>query len=142
LLLLAWAGWWHFGWRPTQARQERRVIPLELSQQIESPSEPPPVETALEVLPSSAPSAAVVASDPEGELERDPAAALRRARTARPSTEIEAQRLKMLEVRALVKLDRIAEARDETGNYYSRWPAGPDVALLQGLTGLHPTPSR
>ena len=52
----------------------------------------------------------------------------------------EAQREKVEQVRELVRLGRIGEARTEAGRYYQRWPDGPDVASLEQLTGLHPVP--
>ena len=75
-------------------------------------------------------------------VSRDPELALARISATTPTSDADAQRLKVLEVRALVALRRIGSARSQAAAYYSRWPDGPDVALLERLTGRHPTPPR
>jgi hypothetical protein len=95
-------------------------------------SEPEPVTTNS--VPSSVPSL----GDVEGLLERDPEAALAGLARVSPATTFEAQRQKLLEVRALVRLRRIGSARTQAGVYYERWPDGPDIAELVRLTGRHP----
>jgi hypothetical protein len=75
-------------------------------------------------------------------VDRDPASALTKIQSIVPEQEAVAQKLVALEVKALVKLGRIGAARSRAGVYYQRWPDGPEVAALESLTGLHPTPSR
>ena len=58
---------------------------------------------------------------------------------ALPRGEREAQRLKLLEVQALVKSGQIGSARARARDYFERWPNGPDIAALEQLTGAHPT---
>ena len=52
----------------------------------------------------------------------------------------EAQRQRVLEIRALVAGRQIDKARAEAAAYYETWPDGPDVAELERLTGVHPKP--
>ena len=55
-----------------------------------------------------------------------------------PHNEREAQRLWVLEVRALIAQDRLGAARDRARDYLERWPNGPDTAALEALTGVKP----
>jgi hypothetical protein len=76
----------------------------------------------------------------ESLVERAPEAALQRLKASVPRDDSEAQRYGVYEVRALTKLQRIGEARAKAETYFERWPSGPDIVYLQGLTGAHPTP--
>ncbi|HWP04365.1 MAG TPA: hypothetical protein VNN72_01425 [Polyangiaceae bacterium] len=78
----------------------------------------------------------------EGELAAHPDQVLRRLADALPRGEREAQRLSLLEVRALVLRGEIGPARTKARGYFERWPAGPDTAALEQLTGAHPTADR
>ena len=55
-----------------------------------------------------------------------------------PRNEREAQRLWVIEVRALVAQARLGAARDRARDYFERWPNGPDTATLVALTGVQP----
>lgn len=57
-----------------------------------------------------------------------------------PRNERDAQRLRALEVRALVKEGRLGAARERVRDYVERWPAGPDAKELEALTGLPAKP--
>lgn len=61
---------------------------------------------------------------------------------ALPQGEREAQRLKVMEVEALVRSGRVGSARAQAAAYYERWPGGPDTAALEALTGAHPRVDR
>jgi hypothetical protein len=74
----------------------------------------------------------------ENELAAHPDQVLRRLADALPRGEREAQRLTLLEVRALVARGEIGSARAKAGAYFERWPTGPDAAVLEQLTGAHP----
>jgi hypothetical protein len=67
------------------------------------------------------------------------AEALRSIAGALPHTDLEAQRLRLIEVRALLAQGRPGAARARAYDYFDRWPDGPDVAALEALTGAHPT---
>ncbi|HEX5100416.1 MAG TPA: hypothetical protein VFV94_12990 [Polyangiaceae bacterium] len=75
----------------------------------------------------------------ESELAAHPDQVLRRLADALPRGEREAQRLTLLEVRALVARGEIGTARAKARGYFERWPGGPDTATLEQLTGAHPT---
>jgi hypothetical protein len=72
------------------------------------------------------------------QLAEDPDAVLRSLTRVLPKGEREAQKLKLLEVQALVKNGRIGAARGRASEYFERWPHGPDTATLEALTGAHP----
>ncbi len=55
-----------------------------------------------------------------------------------PHSEREAQRLWVLEGRALVAQERLGAAQDRARDYFERWPNGPDTAALTALTGVKP----
>jgi hypothetical protein len=107
--------------------------------------------TALENAPvahepqQAAPGAAAPSSstlDParlEHALDDDPQEVLRQIANALPHNERDAQRLRLLEVRALVRQGKVGLARTRAQDYFERWPGGPDVAALELLTGAHPT---
>ena len=59
-----------------------------------------------------------------------------------PHNEREAQRLWVIEVRALIAQARLGAARDRARDYFERWPNGPDTATLVALTGVQPPRSR
>jgi hypothetical protein len=71
-------------------------------------------------------------------IERTPEAALQQLKVVVPGDEPEAQRFGVYEVRALTKLQRMGEAHARAEAYFERWPTGPDIVYLQGLTGAHP----
>ena len=54
-----------------------------------------------------------------------------------PRSEREAQRLRVIEVRGLVKEERLGAAQARARDYFERWPDGPDTAALEALTGVH-----
>ena len=54
-----------------------------------------------------------------------------------PHGDREAQQLRVIEVRALVKQDRLGAAQERARAYFERWPNGPDTAALEALTGVH-----
>lgn len=89
---------------------------------------------------SSSPSSPGVGNDWERLLDTSPDEILRAIQKAEAHDEREEQRFKLYEVRALVKLQRIDDAKALAVLYYERWPAGPDVATLQNLTGAQPAP--
>jgi hypothetical protein len=72
-------------------------------------------------------------------VQAEPEEALQRLARVLPHSEHEAQRLKVIEVHALVKEGKIGAARGRAQEYFARWPAGPDTAGLEQLTGAHPT---
>ena len=72
---------------------------------------------------------------PADQLARDVVGAL-------PQGEREAQRLKVMEVEALVRSGRVGSARAQAAAYFERWPGGPDTAALEALTGAHPRVDR
>lgn len=80
--------------------------------------------------------------DLEAELAAHPDQVLRRLADALPRGEREAQRLTVLEIRALVARGEIGSARTKARGYFERWPGGPDMAVLEQLTGAHPTADR
>ena len=88
-------------------------------------------------LPSAAPVGVDLAAV-EPLVTSDPEAALIALRELSPRDESEAQRQKVLEIRALVGLQRIGSARTQARVYYDRWPNGPHTAALERLTGRHP----
>jgi hypothetical protein len=59
-----------------------------------------------------------------------------------PHNDRDAQRLKAVEIRALVTQGRLGTARFEARDYFERWPGGPDTADIEELTGIHPEPRR
>ncbi len=69
----------------------------------------------------------------------DPEEAFQRLARSLPRTDREAQRLKVVEVRALVAQGKLDAARGRARDYFERWPDGPDIATLEQLTGAHPT---
>ncbi len=71
----------------------------------------------------------------------DPEAALQSVANALPSAGAGAQRLHVLEVRALVAQGKLGAAKARAADYFARWPRGPDTAALEALTGAHPTAS-
>ena len=66
---------------------------------------------------------------------------MQRLAEALPRTERDAQRLKLVEVQALVAQGKVGAARGRAQDYFQRWPNGPDIATLEQLTGAHPTGS-
>lgn len=101
---------------------------------------PPPHQPPQAVPTAAAPS--VSAMDParlEHALDEDPQEVLRQIAKALPHNERDAQRLRLLEVRALVRQGKLGLARTRAQDYFERWPGGPDVAALELLTGAHPT---
>jgi hypothetical protein len=114
------------------------------------PASEPPVASAREVAAprrtatktSSSAAAAEPALDAQ-ELEElakaNPEEALVRLARSLPRTERDAQRLKLVEVRALLAQGKIGAARGRAHDYFERWPNGPDIATLQQLTGAHPS---
>jgi len=74
----------------------------------------------------------------QAELADDPDAVLRSLTRVLPKGERDAQKLKVLEVQALVKNGQIGTARGRASDYFERWPNGPDTATLEALTGAHP----
>jgi len=95
--------------------------------------------------PQAAPGAAAPSPSPvdsahlEHALDDDPEEVLRQIAKALPHDERDAQRLRLLEVRALVRQGKVGLARTRAKDYFERWPGGPDVAALELLTGAHPT---
>jgi hypothetical protein len=101
---------------------------------------PRPAESeATPAAPSSGHPATPSVADLEAELAADPDAVVRSLTRALPRGEREAQRLKVLEVQALVKTGQIGTARARARDYFERWPNGPDTATLEQLTGAHPS---
>jgi len=104
-----------------------------------APSEPPPAEPErVGTAGSSGHSTSPSLSELEAELANDPSAVLRNITRALPRGEREAQRLKLLEVQALVKNGQVGSARARASDYFERWPNGPDIAAIEQLTGAHP----
>ena len=95
--------------------------------------------------PSAAEAQAVARTPPNDprELARiiqaDPDEAARMVANALPRSESDAQRLKAVEIRALVTQGKVGAARARAQDYFERWPGGPDTAALEELTGAHPT---
>jgi hypothetical protein len=85
---------------------------------------------------SGPPSAAEVASLMAGE----PEVTLHSIAGLLPHDERQAQRLKTLEIRALVQQGRLPLARERAREYFERWPGGPETAALEALTDVHPGP--
>jgi len=81
-------------------------------------------------------------SNPHASLPVDPEAALQSVANALPSAGAGAQRLHVLEVRALVAQGKLAAAKARAADYFARWPNGPDTSTLEALTGAHPVASR
>jgi hypothetical protein len=71
-------------------------------------------------------------------LVRDPEALLVWLERSPTGTTAEEQAKKVLQIRALVALQRVGSARTEAGAYYRQWPDGPHTAALVRLTGRHP----
>ena len=65
---------------------------------------------------------------------------MQRLAQALPHTERDAQRLKLVELQALVAQGKVGAARGRAHEYFERWPNGPDIATIEQLTGAHPTP--
>ncbi len=98
--------------------------------------------------PSAAPFGSVLTPDKASRLSiaelealvaKDPAAALLGFDTRTAKNDAEAERLAVIEVKALVGIGRMGPARARAAAYYERWPDGPDIAELERLTGQHPT---
>jgi hypothetical protein len=112
-------------------------------------SEPPDVESRPSAehpsaLPEKPLTPAAAARDPDAVArlaEADPDQAARLVASALPHGEQQAQALAVLEIRALVRQGKLGSARARAGDYYERWPEGPDTAVLEHLTGAHPTRS-
>jgi hypothetical protein len=92
------------------------------------------------VVPSvrSTPEAAPEPKELAGIVKDDPDEAARLVAGALPKTDSAAQRLEVLEIRALVTQGKLGQARARASSYFARWPAGPDVLILEQLTGAHP----
>ena len=56
-----------------------------------------------------------------------------------PANAREAQRMKVQEIHAWVRAERVGTARAKAAEYYEKWPDGPDIAELERLTGAHPS---
>jgi predicted lipid-binding transport protein (Tim44 family) len=124
-----------------------RAPEIELERPVQAePAAPVGPAAAAPVAPAVAEQPAATAKLDQSEMDQllvqDPSAALAKVMAATPADDAEAQRLRLLEVRALVALKEISSARAQAQDYYQRWPDGPDVAYLERLTGLHPTPPR
>jgi hypothetical protein len=106
-------------------------------------------ESALDNVPAprpvANPSGSAAAWPPSinaDELDRlvaaDPEEAILRVARSLPRTDRDAQRLKLVEVRALVAQGKLDAARGRAREYFERWPDGPDIGTLEQLTGAHP----
>jgi hypothetical protein len=106
------------------------------------------MESALDNVPPprpvARPSASGAAWPPPvnaDELDRlvaaDPEEAILRLARSLPRSERDAQRLKLVEVRALVAQGKLDAARGRAHEYFERWPDAPDIATLEQLTGAH-----
>lgn len=102
-----------------------------------APAEPP-LAASPRPTPSSSLGTAPNVETLEAELAEDPDAVVRNLTRALPKGEREAQKLKVLEVQALVKSGRLDAARRRARDYFERWPNGPDAATLEALTGVRP----
>jgi hypothetical protein len=102
----------------------------------EHPSAPPVLAA-----PSASASASLSAAEIEGLMAGKPEETLHSVAGLLPHNERDAQRLKALEVRALVERGRLRQAQERARDYFERWPGGPDTATLEELTGVHPAPA-
>lgn len=113
---------------PVRALGEREPAPAALKA-----PEPRGLETANPA--PAAPSNETSPPAPVDQVARNVVGAL-------PQGERESQRLKVMEVEALVRSGRIGSARSQAAAYFERWPGGPDTAALEALTGAHPRVDR
>jgi hypothetical protein len=96
-------------------------------------AEPPsPAEEPLEQ-PTKHPAPPPATEPPSAEE------SMQRLARALPHTERDAQRLKLVELQALVAQGKVGAARGRAHEYFERWPNGPDIAAIEQLTGAHPT---
>jgi hypothetical protein len=99
-----------------------------------------PLRTATKTSSSAAASEPALDAQELDELAKaNPEEALVRLARSLPRSERDAQRLKLVEVRALLAQGKIGAARGRAHDYFERWPNGPDIPTLEQLTGAHPT---
>jgi len=123
---------------------------LSVDPSLAEPAAAVPMEVPVRVVRSSVPFAAAPLSAPlaansvpgspgaiRALIPSDPARALVVLAETEPRNRAEAEERVLLETEALIRLDRIAEARERASEYYTRYPNGAHKKRLEQLTGTH-----
>jgi hypothetical protein len=138
LLLLAWR-WWS----PTPKPVPTVTAPVAAPSPVDAPAAPPSPSPSASPLPRAHPATeAELMARLRSEVDVHPETALALVRTleARHPNGAMADERAYLQMRALVHLGRIAEARNAAEAFYARFPHSPFGEKVFQLTGFHPRP--